>query len=105
MSKRRGQTPSTGDDAAATDASHAPIDGIIGGTLALMSHYARTPSLSAADKIARNLALLARHPAASDGMQALCTRLFLQWLGPVETQDESPAERWRDVMPLPAEAH
>jgi hypothetical protein len=105
MRKQLGQAPFAGDDAMATDASLTPIDGIIGGTLALMSHYARTPSLSAADKIARNLAVLARHPGASDGMQALCTRLFLQWLGPVETQDESSAERWRDVMPLPAAAH
>jgi hypothetical protein len=61
--------------------------------------------VSAAGKVARDLALLARHPSASEGMQALCTRLFLQWLGPVETQDTSPAERWRDVIPLAAGAH
>lgn len=78
-----------------------PIEPIVGGTLALMSHYARTPNLAAADKIARNLALLARHPQASSELQTVCSRLFLQWLGPLQLQDAPPEGQWRDVMPEP----
>jgi hypothetical protein len=78
-----------------------PLEPIVGGTLALMSHYARMPSLSASDKIARNLALLARHPQASTQLQTVCSRLFLQWLGPVQPQDLTPETQWRDVWPMP----
>ncbi len=58
-----------------------PLEPILGGTLALLTFYARTPHLAAADKIARNLALIARHPDAGAGLQTVCTRLFLDWLG------------------------
>lgn len=77
------------------------IEPIVGGTLALMSHYARTPNLPAADKIARNLALLARHPQASAELQTVCSRLFLQWLGPLRLQDTAAEAQWRDVMEQP----
>ncbi len=80
-----------------------PIEPIVGGTLALMSHYARTPNLAAGDKIARNLALLARHPQASAELQTVCSRLFLQWLGPVQLQDVPADAQWRDVWPMPAQ--
>ena len=43
----------------------ASPDPLIAGTLALLSHYARTQHLGAAQKIARNLALLAQHPGVS----------------------------------------
>ena len=79
----------------------ASVEPLLGGTLALLSHYARTPSIAAADKIACNFACIARHPAVSPAMRAVCTKLFLQWVGPVQTQDESPERHWRDVWPQP----
>jgi hypothetical protein len=77
------------------------LEPIIGGTLALLTHYARSPNLAAADKIARNLALIARHPEASAALQTVCTRLFADWLGPLEVQDAAPGSEWRDVWPMP----
>jgi hypothetical protein len=74
---------------------------VIGGTLLLLSHYAQAPDLAAAERIAHHLALIARHPDASDGLQHICTQLFAAWIGPVRLQD-LPAERqWRDVWPMP----
>lgn len=78
-----------------------PLEPIIGGTLALLTFYARTPHVAAADKIARNLALIARHPQASERLQAVCTRLFLDWLGPTATQDEAAERQWRTVHAQP----
>lgn len=78
-----------------------PIEPLIGGTLALLSYYARSPNLAAADKIARNLALIARHPDAAEGLQTVCTRLFVDWVGPLQCQDEPPERHWRDVSPQP----
>jgi hypothetical protein len=83
----------------------APLEPIIGGTLALLTFYARTPHLAAADKIARNLALIARHPQASVRLQTVCTRLFLDWLGPTATQDEAPALPPRGAHPASPTAH
>jgi hypothetical protein len=83
----------------------APLEPIIGGTLALLTFYARTPHLAAADKIARNLALIARHPQASARLQTVCTRLFLDWLGPTATQDEAAAPAPRGAHPAPPTAH
>ncbi len=88
------------DEASATPAAGA-LEPIIGGTLALLTFYARTPHLAAADKIARNLALIARHPQASAPLQTVCTRLFLDWLGPTGTNDESSARQWRTVHARP----
>jgi len=79
----------------------ARLEPIIGGTLALLTFYARSPNLAAADKIARNLALIARHPEASAALQTVCTRLFTDWLGPHEAQDGPPEDDWRDVWPMP----
>ena len=73
---------------APTDASPEPL---IGGTLALMSFYARTRHLGAARKIARNLALLARHPGLSTPLQTICHRLFGDWLGAAGAQGEALA--------------
>lgn len=84
-----------------TSATPARLEPIIGGTLALLTHYARTPNLSAADKIAGNLALIARHPDASAALQTVCMRLFAIWLGPIEVQDTAPGGEWRDVWPMP----
>jgi hypothetical protein len=86
---------------AVTFRSHHAMEPIIGGTLALLTFYARTPNLSAADKIARNLALIARHPDASAALQTVCIRLFRDWLGPLEAQDGVPENAWRDVWPMP----
>jgi hypothetical protein len=80
----------------------ASLEPILGGTLALLTFYARTPNLAAADKIARNLALIARHPEASAALQTVCTRLFTDWLGPLQVQDAAPGGEWRDVWPMPA---
>lgn len=77
------------------------LEPIIGGTLALLTYYARMPNLAAADKIANNLALIARHPDASAALQTVCTRLFTDWLGPVEPQDTPRGGEWRDVWPMP----
>ena len=44
------------------------LESIIGGTLALLTHYARMPNLAAADRIACNLALIA---TASRGLGRL----------------------------------
>ena len=85
----------------ASTASSIHLEPIIGGTLALLTHYARSPSLSAADCIARNLALIARHAEASPALQSLCTRLFTDWLGPLQPQDTVPGQEWRDVWPMP----
>lgn len=85
-------------------ASTPSVDPLIGGTLALLSFYARTPNLAAADKIARNLALIARHPAASEGLQTVCTRLFADWIGPLQCQDQGPQQHWRTVMDAPETA-
>lgn len=78
-----------------------PLEPIIGGTLALLTFYARTPHSAAADKIARNFALIARHPQASERLQTVCTRLFLDWLGPTTTNDEAPESQWRTVHAQP----
>jgi hypothetical protein len=82
--------------------SPAKIEPLIGGTLALLSYYARSPNLAAADKIARNLALIARHPGATEQLQGVCTRLFTDWIGPLQCQDEPPERHWRDVSAAPA---
>ena len=78
------------------------LEPIIGGTLALLTHYARMPNLAASERIACNLALIARHPQASAALQAVCTGLFTDWLGPLEVQDAPPGSEWRDVWPMPA---
>jgi hypothetical protein len=77
------------------------LEPIIGGTLALLTLYARMPNLAASDRIACNLALIARHPEASVALQAVCTGLFTDWLGPVEVQDAPRGSEWRDVWPMP----
>jgi hypothetical protein len=77
------------------------LESILGGTLALLTHYARMPNLAASDRIACNLALIARHPEASAALQAVCTGLFTDWLGPLEVQDAPPGSEWRDVWPMP----
>jgi len=76
------------------------LDPIVGGTLVLLTHYARMPNLSASDRIACNLALIARHPEASAAMQSLCTGLFTDWLSPLEVQDAPRGSEWRDVWPM-----
>ena len=73
------------------------VEPIIGGTLALLTHYARMPNLEVSDRIACNLAQIARHPEASAALQAVCTGLFADWLGPVEVQDAPSGSEWRDV--------
>jgi hypothetical protein len=88
-------------DAPQIAAAGTALEPIIGGTLALLTHYARLPNLAAADRIAGNLALIARHPDASDALQAVCTRLFTDWLGPLEVQDAPLGTEWRDVWPMP----
>jgi hypothetical protein len=65
----------------------ASPDPLIAGTLALLSHYARTQHLGAAQKIARNLALLAQHPGVSPPLQTICERLFVDWLGAAGRDD------------------
>ena len=82
-------------------AAQSRLEPIIGGTLALLTHYARTPNLAASERIACNLALIARHPEASASLQAVCTGLFTDWLGPLEVQDAPPGREWRDVWPMP----
>ena len=77
------------------------LEPIIGGTLALLTHYARMPNLAASERIACNLALIARHPQASAALQAVCTGLFAAWLGPLELQDAPSGSEWRDVWPMP----
>ena len=77
------------------------LESILGGTLAQLTHYARMPNLAASDRIACNLALIARHPEASAALQALCTGLFTNWLGPLEVQDAPLGSEWRDVWPMP----
>ena len=77
------------------------LEPIICGTLTLLTHYARMPNLAASERIACNLALIARHPEASAALQAVCTGLFTDWLGPVEPQDAPRDSGWRDVWPMP----
>ena len=77
------------------------LEPIIGGTLTLLTHYARMPDLAVSERIACNLALIARHPQASAALQAVCTGLFADWLGPLEVQDAPRGSEWRDVWPMP----
>jgi hypothetical protein len=77
------------------------LEPIIGRTLALLTHYARMPNLGAAEHIACNPALIARHPDASSALQTVCSGLFTDWLGPVEVQDAPRGTEWRDVWPMP----
>jgi hypothetical protein len=96
--------PDRGSTDGSDDACPPPVgalEPIIGGTLALLTFYARTPHLAAADKIARNLALIARHPQAGEPLQTVCTRLFVDWLGPTATHDEPAERQWRTVHPRP----
>lgn len=78
------------------------LEPIISGTLTLLTHYARMPDLAVSERIACNLALIARHPDASSALQAVCTGLFADWLGPLEVQDAPLGGEWRDVWPMPA---
>ena len=91
----------TDDNGTPKAAPVAPLQGVFGTTLSLMSHYASAPNLGVADMVVRQLALLARHPHADAALQGLCTRLFLQWMGPVHLQDMPLNDQWRDVMPAP----
>jgi len=77
------------------------LEPIISGTLTLLTHYARMPDLAVSERIACNLALIARHPEASAALQAVCTGLFTAWLGPLEVQDAPHGTEWRDVWPMP----
>ena len=81
------------------DTPCASPDPLLGGTLALMSFYARTQHTGAARKIARNLALLAQHPELPPSLQIVCRRLFGDWVraaqepvlpGPHDLHDEPP---------------
>ena len=83
-------------------ASLPQLDPILGGTLALLTHYARMPDLHVSDRIACNRALIARHPDASAALRSVCSGLFTAWLGPIEVQDAPPGSEWRDVWPMPA---
>jgi hypothetical protein len=74
---------------------------MIGGTLALLTHCARMPNLAALDRMACNLALIARHLEASAARQAVCAGRFADWLGPVEAQDAQCGTVWRDVWQMP----
>ncbi len=84
------------------DATAPAAEALIGGTLSLLTLYARSPNLAAADKIASNLALLARHEQVSALLQSVCTRLFLDWLGPMQLQDVGPERHWKDVQDAPS---
>jgi hypothetical protein len=77
------------------------LQAIVGGTLALLTHYARMPNLAVSDRIACNLAMIARHPEASAALQSVCTGLFTDWLGPLDVQDAPRGNEWRDVWPMP----
>lgn len=75
---------------------------LVAETLTLLTLYARSPTLDAADTIARQLAALARHPALTPALQGTCTQLFLDWLGPVDMQDCGPERQWRTVHEMPS---
>lgn len=93
--------PVTG--AADNASSHEPgVQGLLAGTLTLLTLYARSPAFDVADAIARHLATLARHPEISGALQATCTELFIDWLGPVELQDCGHEHHWRTVHDTPA---
>jgi len=79
----------------------ARLESILGGTLALLTRYARMPNLATSDRIACNLALIARHPEASTALRSVCAGLFTDWLGPLEVQDAPRGNEWRDVWPMP----
>ena len=77
----------------APKATNVPqLDPVLGATLTLLTHYARMPDLQVSERIACNLALIARHPDASAALRSVCTGLFTTWLGPLEVQD-APAGR------------
>ena len=78
------------------------LEPIIGSTLELLTHYARMPDLRISERIACNLALIAKHPQASEVLRAMCTQLFATWLGPLEPQDALVGSEWRDVWPMPS---
>ncbi len=86
---------------APTPAAAPGLEPIIGGTLALLTHYARMPDLKVSERIACNLALIARHPEATATLRSMCTHLFVAWLGPLDVQDGAVGGEWRDVWPMP----
>ena len=69
----------------------ASADLLIGATLALLSAYARTQQLGAAQKIARNLALLAQHPGVAPPLRSICDRLFADWFAAAERDPDDEA--------------
>ncbi|MBX3643320.1 MAG: hypothetical protein KF720_09660 [Rubrivivax sp.] len=88
------------------NASPAPADAgglepIISGTLTLLTHFARMPDLAVSERIACNLALIARHPQASPALQEVCAGLFTDWLGPLRLQDAPAGAEWGGVLPMP----
>ena len=72
----------------------ASPDPLIASTLALLSTCARTQQLGAAQKIARNLALLAQHPGVSPPLRTVCSRLFNAVVSPSSAR-ASPCTRNR----------
>lgn len=94
----------TADPDAPKAASMPLLDPILGGTLALLTHYARMPDLRVCEHIACNLALIARHPDASEALRSACADLFTAWLGPLEVQDAPAGREWRDVWSMPTTA-
>lgn len=83
-------------------------EALLAGTLALMTGYAQhkedceiRPLM--AGKLVRNLTALAHHPAVSEPMQAMLTRLLEHWLraaGPAWRGDEPVAPpAWVHAVP------
>lgn len=83
-----------------------PLEALLAGTLALMTGYAQhqegcdvRPLM--AHKLVRNLSALAHHPAVSEPMQAMLTRLVEHWQRAAEPvwAGQAGESSWAQVAP------
>ena len=78
--------------------AHARLEPIIVVPARPPTYYARTPNSAAADKIARNLAMIARHPTRRQRCRRGCSPTgWDRW----KSRTSPPGSEWRDVWPMP----
>lgn len=66
-------------DCETTPPRDAPPEAVIAGTLCLMSCYVQHPVPLYADRVAANLALMAKAAALSPELRTICRRLAERW--------------------------
>ena len=76
---RRPETTMNLDVETDNDTRRSHSEGLLVGTLALMSAYRKTQCSRMALKIVRNLGALAEHPDFSHEFNCICDRLYSDW--------------------------